>query len=131
MKYSRTLRISEEIKKVVSHIIQFEIKDPKLIENFCTITKVETTNDYSYCFIYVSVYGDDESKRTVIKSLEKASGFIRREIGRKVKLRITPMPVFKLDDSGEYVSNINKLINTVIENDSKNINTFDENNYVK
>lgn len=125
MKYSRTLRVSEEIRKVVSEMLLFEIKDPRL-SMMTSITRVETTNDYGYCTIYVSVMDSEENKEKTMIALKKASGFIRREIGRKIKLRITPEIKFVLDNSIEYSSIMDKKIKEVIKNDEAISNTSDE-----
>lgn len=122
MGYDRTLRVSEEIRKVVSTLIQFELKDPR-ISALTTVTRVETTNDYSFTTIYVSVMGSDEDKANTVLGLEQAKGFIRREIGKKIKLRTTPEPIFKLDDSLEYSSKMSKLIDEVISHDASISNT--------
>ncbi|MCK8058804.1 MULTISPECIES: 30S ribosome-binding factor RbfA [unclassified Fusibacter] len=98
MKFERTLRISEEIKKVVSHLIRFEIKDPR-ISSLTSITHVETTNDLRFVNIYISVLDGPEKALETIKGLNSAKGFVRKAIGKEVKLRATPEPIFKLDDS--------------------------------
>lgn len=112
MKFERTLRISEEIKKVVSHLIRFEIKDPR-ISSLTSITHVETTNDLRFVNIYISVLDGPEKALETIKGLNSAKGFVRKAIGKEVKLRATPEPIFKLDDSIAQSVRMSQLITEV------------------
>ncbi len=114
MKYDRTLRISEEIKKVVSVLLSNHLKDPG-IAPMTTVTKVRTTNDLRYTNIYISVL-DETQAETTIEALNRAKGFIRREIGSSINLRYTPEPIFKYDDSIEYSQRMSKLIDEVNSN---------------
>ncbi len=113
MSYARSKRISEEIKKVVSSLIMTEIKDPR-VSKLTTVTHVETTKDLSFVYIYVSVFDRDSYKQSTIEGLNKAKGFIRREIGKRVSLRATPEPIFKLDESIENGVHMSAVINEVV-----------------
>lgn len=114
MKYDRTLRISGEIKKIISSLLASELKDPGL-SLLTTVTKVHTTGDLRYSNIYISVLNSDEAEST-IAALNRAKGFIRREIGSRLSLRYTPEPIFKYDDSIEYSQHMSDLISSVNEN---------------
>ncbi|NLX61751.1 MAG: 30S ribosome-binding factor RbfA [Tissierellia bacterium] len=116
MNKKRLSRIAEEIKRVVSQLIQREIKDPR-ISPLTSITKVEVTNDLSYAKIYISVMGNDEDKENTLTGLKSAKGFIRREIGNRIDLRHAPEPVFYLDESIEQSLYISKLIEEVNRED--------------
>jgi len=109
----RTDRISEEMKKEVSAIIQYELKDPRLPQ-MISVTGVDVTRDLRYARIYISVLGSENEKRDAIAGLRSAAGFIRREIGRRIQLRYTPEILFELDNSIERGVYINKLINETI-----------------
>lgn len=124
---NRTDRISEEVKKEVSDIIQNHIKDPRL-PDFVSIIAVHVTKDLRYAKVYVSVLGDEEKKKDALAALSSAAGFIRREIGQRIKLRFTPEFSFKLDDSIEHGMYLSKLIDDTVgqKKDSKP-NTPDEN----
>ncbi len=113
MSYARSKRISEEIKKVVSSLIMTEIKDPR-VSKLTTVTHVETTRDLSFVYIYVSVFDKDSYKESTIEGLNKAKGYIRREIGKRVSLRATPEPIFKLDESIENGVHMSAVINEVV-----------------
>ncbi|NLU27564.1 MAG: 30S ribosome-binding factor RbfA [Hungateiclostridium thermocellum] len=106
----RIKRISEEIKREISDIIQNELKDPRL-SKLISITEVNVTKDLRYAKVYVSVMGSEEEKANSLEGLKSAAGFIRREIGRRVQLRYTPEIHFELDNSIERGAYITKLIN--------------------
>jgi len=109
MKFDRNKRISEEIKKIVSNLISNEIKDPR-IPRFTSITHVETTRDHRYTYIYISFLQDNINIEEAMKGLNKAKGFIRREIGKVITLHYTPEPVFKLDESIKNAMHLEKVI---------------------
>lgn len=106
---NRIDKISEEVKREVSRIIQTDVKDPRL-PMMVSVTAAKVTKDLKYATIYVSVLGDDAQKENAILALKSASGFIRHELGQNVQLRVLPELVFKLDDSIEHGFYISKLI---------------------
>ncbi|SCZ76846.1 30S ribosome-binding factor RbfA [Acidaminobacter hydrogenoformans] len=113
MGITRTRRISEEIKKVVSNLLLFELKDPR-ISRMTSVTSVDTTNDLRYTNIYISVYDPNADLDQTIEGLNKAKGFIRKEIGKAIDLRYTPEPIFIKDESiekGVYLTNLIKKVN--------------------
>jgi len=109
----RTDRISEEVKREVSAMIQNELKDPRL-PKMISVTAAEVTRDLRYAKVYISVLGNEDEKRDAIRGLKSAAGFIRREIGRRIQLRYTPEMIFELDDSIERGVYISKLINETV-----------------
>lgn len=104
----RTHRVGEQIKKEISHLFQFELKDPRI--GFVTVTGVDMTGDLQQAEIFISVLGDDTEKEETLNAINKAAGFIRSEIGKKVRLRLTPELIFSLDQSVEYGSRIEQLL---------------------
>jgi len=112
MNKRRINRISEEIRKVISELLSREIKDPR-ISPLTSVTKVEVTNDLSYAYIYISVLGNDEDKANTIKGLQSAKGYIKREIGNRIDLRLLPELIFRLDESIEQGIYISQLIDKV------------------
>jgi ribosome-binding factor A len=112
----RINRISEEIKKEVSSIIQNELKDPRL-PRMISIVSLNVTKDLKYAKIYVSVLGTEEEKKGAITALKSAAGFIRREVSRRVLIRYTPEMHFELDTSIERGIHISKLINETRKQD--------------
>jgi ribosome-binding factor A len=118
MKAKRINRISEEIRKVVSELLNNGLKDPR-INPMTTITNVQVTGDLRYVNIYVSVLGDELGKKETLEGLQSAKGFIRTEIGNKIDLRYVPEPIFHLDESIEQGIYMSKLIEKVKEEDEK------------
>ena len=104
-------RLSEAIKKEVSDILKNEIKDPRL--GFVTITLVEVSGDLRYARVFVSVLGSEDEQKATSLVLERAVGYIRSEIGKRIRLRYTPEIIFKLDNSIERGTRIIKLMEEV------------------
>jgi ribosome-binding factor A len=115
-KGTRIIRINEEIKKELSEIIRNEIKDPRIKDTLVSVVNVDTSSDLKICKIYISVMGDKEQKENVIEGLKNASGFIRREIARRINLRNTPEFIFKLDDSIEYSIHLSRIMDEISHN---------------
>lgn len=123
MKDKRINRISGEVKRVVSELLNNGLKDPR-VSSMVTVTSVDVTRDLSFAKIYVSVLGDNKEKQETIEGLRSAKGFIRSEIAKKVDLRHVPEPIFHLDESLEQAIYMTELINKVAKEDEKNrINT--------
>lgn len=112
-------RINEEVRKVVSNIIQNEIKDPRL-NTLISVTRVEVTKDLGYAKVFVSILGTKEEKEENLKILKKSAGFIRRGVGREVKLRITPQILIELDNSIEQGMHIDSILHKIKESGEKN-----------
>jgi len=110
----RINRISEEMKKIISEIILTELKDPRLPQ-MVSITSVNVTKDLKYAKVYVSVLGSDEEKNNAIQALKSASGYIRREVGHRIKIRYTPEIIFELDNSIEHGDYISRLIDKTMK----------------
>ncbi len=113
----RTNRISEEMKREISSIVQSELKDPRL-PKLVSILSVNVTKDLRYAKVYVSVMGNDEEKKNAISALKSAAGYIRREVGHRMQLRYTPEMHFELDTSIEHGAYITKLINDTISHEN-------------
>ena len=119
MSKTRIGRINEEIQKELSSLIR-TLKDPRVQNAMISITDVETTGDLRYAKVYVSVLEKEKSK-DVLKGLKSAGGWLRREIGNKLKLRYTPELVFELDDSITKGAHMFALINSLhIQKDDDN-----------
>lgn len=119
MKNQRINRISEEVKKVVSELLYNGLKDPR-VHPLTSVTNVEVTRDLSFAKIYISVLGSQKEKEESLQGLLSAKGFIRKEIAKKVDLRVVPVPIFVLDESIEKAMYMTDLINKVSKEDNKN-----------
>ena len=114
----RIEKLQELIKQEMSKMLLKEIKDPRI--GFVTVTDVEMTGDLREAKIYVSIMGGAEQVKSSLEGLNSALGFIRREIGQRVRLRFTPEISFALDTSLDYGDHIQKLL-LQVEGDAKNV----------
>ena len=116
----RPERIAEAIKKEVADLICQEVKDPRV--GFVTITRVEVTRDLSYAKIFVSVMGSEEQRQETLQALQKVAGFLRSEVGRRIKVRHAPELIFKLDTSLDHGTRIMKLLHEVNKQEESSTN---------
>ena len=107
----RTDRVEEEIKKIVSKLIDNGIKDPR-VNGLISVTKVDVSKDMKYCKIYVSMLGTKD-KDEALKGLDSAKGVVRKEIGERIRTFNTPEVKFIYDDSMEYGQHIDSIINSL------------------
>ncbi len=110
----RASRVGEQIKKEVSQILQAEIKDPRFT-GFLSVTDVEVSRDLGFARIYVSIYGSEKERQLTLKALESAVGFIRTEVGKRIRLRHVPEISFHLDKSIEYGAHISEILKDLKE----------------
>lgn len=116
----RVNRVGEQMKKELGDIIGRKIKDPRI--GFVTVTDVEVTGDLQQAKVFISVLGDDVQKENTLKALAKAKGFIRTEIGQRIRLRKTPEITFEFDQSIDYGNRIETLLHQVQNEDKENEN---------
>lgn len=105
-------RTTEDIKRELTDILR-HVKDPRVSDAFISIIRVEVTNDISYCNVYISAMEGLERAKLALKGLKSASGFIRRELGNRLKLRHVPELIFHATDSIEYSANISRILNSL------------------
>jgi len=111
MAQERMAKVGEEIKKELSKIITFDLKDPR-ITGMVSITKVVVTPDFKYAKVYISSI-NCKDKKELLKGFKNASGHLRSKISSQMKLRYTPELVFELDESMEYGAHISQVIEDV------------------
>lgn len=109
--------MAEAIKEEISDILQHQLKDPRI--GFVSVVQVEVSNDLRHARVYVSVFGDATKKAETLKALESASGFIRSELGQRIRLYHTPEVVFELDESIEHGARIAQLLQEVRRDEGK------------
>lgn len=113
----RTRRVEEEMKREIASIIKENIKDPRV--GFVTVTGVEVTPDFRYAKVFVSVYGDDETVKKAMEGLGKASGYIRKEVSQRVKLRNSPELSFRFDESIRHGAKIAEILAEIQSEEGK------------
>lgn len=115
--FSRSQRVTEQILRELAELIRLEVKDPRV--GFITLTEVELTPDYAHAKVYfTSMTGQDDLDET-LAGLRRASGFLRRELGRRVRIHTTPELHFHYDKSVEQGSRMSQLIDKVVREDSE------------
>ncbi|SMP47646.1 ribosome-binding factor A [Anoxynatronum buryatiense] len=117
MAYPRVSRINEEYKKIISQIIRHELKDPR-ISQMASVVSVDVTRDLSFATVYISVLGSEDEKQQTLEGLAKSAGYVRREVGKRVKLHHTPAILFKEDNSIEYGVSMSQKIAAVNRTDA-------------
>ncbi len=115
MSKQRNYRVAEEIKREVSDIIKTEVKDPRLSVGVISITGVKMTGDLSYAQISLSIYAKDQDTDVteILEIVRKSAGFIRMELGKRIRIRHIPQLLFQLDTSMEYGDHINKILKSL------------------
>ncbi|MCC6935090.1 MAG: 30S ribosome-binding factor RbfA [Thermomicrobiales bacterium] len=104
----RQERVADLIRDEVSLIIQHEMSDPRL--GMVSITHVEMSPDLRYARLFVSIYGTDEEQRSSLVALNNASGFIRRTLAPRLRMRTIPEISFRLDRSMAHAESIARIL---------------------
>ncbi len=105
----RTERVNALLKKQIGEIIVSQINDPRLT-SLITITNVEVSPDLGRAKVFTSAMGSPEDIGVIIDTLNKASGYLRRELKQRVVLRNIPLLNFVFDDSIEKAQRMLDLI---------------------
>jgi len=109
----RLARLRELFKQEISTILQREMKDPRI--GFVSVTDVELSQDLRHAKVFVSILGDEGAKAKTMAALTSAQGFIRTELGRRIRLRYIPQVHVKLDESIERGVRVQHLLRRVTE----------------
>jgi ribosome-binding factor A len=110
----RPRRLAEEIRREVTDMLQSELHDPRICK-LSSITDVEVSRDLRYAKLFVSVYGSEEEQTQTLAGLQSAGGFIRSELGKRIRLRFLPELAFCLDPSIQKGIKLTGLIREVME----------------
>ena len=113
----RIERVNSLIRQEISDLLQRQVKDPRL-GDFIAVTEVVTSPDLKFAKVFVSRIGNEKEKKEVLSVLTSASGFFRRELAKRLKLRYTPELSFQWDDSIERGDHLLQLIDKVTRGNS-------------
>ncbi|BAZ03410.1 30S ribosome-binding factor RbfA [Calothrix sp. NIES-3974] len=116
----RVSRVAELIRREVSQMLLHDIKDDRVGMGMVSVTDVDVSGDLQHAKIYVSIYGNDEAKAQTMAGLKSATGYVRSELGARVRLRRTPEVVFIEDKSIERGSRVLSLLNKISLESSAN-----------
>jgi len=108
--YKRSQRVSDLIREEIADIIMNRVKNPRL--GFITVTGAKITEDLKIATIYISILKEEE-KETALEILNSAKGFIRAELSKRVRMKFIPTLTFRIDESLEYGSRIEKLLKEI------------------
>ena len=111
MRFKRSKRLQGLILQEISLLIQNGLKDPRI--GFCTVTKIDLTDNLRHAKIYVSVIGSEKEIKDTLEGLNSAKNFIRKTLGKSLYLKYVPELEFKKDTSPEHLDKINRLINEI------------------
>lgn len=106
--FKRSEKVSEAIHEMVSALLIKGLKDPRI--GFVTITGVKVTDDLHLATIYFTVVGTDEEKKATEQGLNSAKGYMRKELGKNLRMRYVPELIFRYDASLEYGNRIDSLL---------------------
>jgi ribosome-binding factor A len=115
--FLRSDRMAEQLRRELAEIVRDEIKDPRL--GFVSFTEVRMSRDLSHAVIYCSLF-NSERQQEAIDVLNRAVGFIRKEIGRRIRARIVPTLKFVIDESVTRGEAMDDLISEAMNRDKKN-----------
>ena len=112
--FSRTLRVAEQLQRELAELIRDEVKDPRL--GMVSISGVEVSRDMAHAKVYVSVLGEAQVAQDSLEALNHAAGFLRHELGRRMRLRSVPHLRFIHDRSLEEGARMSALIDEALGN---------------
>ena len=110
--FSRKDRVSEQIRRELAELIRTELKDPRV--GMISLTDVEVTADYAHAKVYFSSLAGSATLDEVMTGLQKASGFLRRELGKRISIHMTPQLHFVFDQSLERGADLSALIQKAV-----------------
>lgn len=113
--FSRASRVSEQIRRELAELIQLEVKDPRV--GFITLTDVEISPDYAHAKVYFTSLKGEEGAGEIMTGLRAASGFLRRELGRRIRIHTLPELHFAYDRSVENGDRLSRLIDEAVKSD--------------
>lgn len=109
--HKRSDKVAEAIHELVSELLVKGIKDPRI--GFVTVTGVKVTDDLHVAKVYFTVIGSDEEKRSSTAGLNSSRGYIRREMGKRLRMKYIPDLIFEYDTSLDYGNRIDALLKEV------------------
>lgn len=113
MQFKRSIQVAEALKREASDIIANSLKDPRL--GFITVTGADMADDLRYARIFISILGDEDARKKSLQGLESAKGFVRRELGQRLRLKFTPEIDFKFDETVAQGDRIDRLLHQLSE----------------
>lgn len=104
-------RVAERIKQILSELIQFEARDPRLSE--VVVLDVDIDREVMYATVYVTAYSGEEAREEVLEALERAAGFLRSQVASRMSLRHVPELRFEWDETTAQAARIEDLLDSL------------------
>jgi ribosome-binding factor A len=111
--YKRTARIASLVREVIADLIRTEVKDPRV--RAITLTDVEVTGDLREAKVFFAHHGSEQDEEEILRGLHKAGGYLRSQLGKKIRLRVTPSLQFIVDRSLDYGARIEAVLREINE----------------
>ena len=121
---SRPDRVADLIRAEVTTMIARELHDPGI--GFVTVTRVQVTNDLQHARVFYTSLGDAEARKNTARALERAEGFMRRQIGQRLRLRRAPEIAFEFDTSIGHQDRVEQLLKEIADEQARGDQTDDE-----
>jgi ribosome-binding factor A len=117
--FARSSRVSEQIHRELSELIRLELKDPRLSSklSLVTLTGVEVTPDYAHAKVFYTSLAGEEHRQEIERGLKHSAGFLRRELGRRIRIHHIPELHFVYDASVERGTRLSNLIDAAVKSD--------------
>ncbi|MDD3380368.1 MAG: 30S ribosome-binding factor RbfA [Rugosibacter sp.] len=119
--FSRSDRVAEQLRRDLADLLRFSIKDPRIAAKLTlvTITDVEVTVDYAHAKVFYTSMAGTETHQEVAEGLQRSAGFLRRELGRRIRIHQIPELHFVYDASVERGTYLSGLIDAAVDSDKK------------
>jgi len=119
--FSRSDRVSEQIRRELADLLRFHLKDPRISAKLTlvTLTDVEVSPDYAHAKVFYTSMADPEANALIDEGLRRSAGFLRRELGKRIRIHQTPELHFVFDASVENGSRLSRLIDEAVESDRR------------
>lgn len=119
--YKRSEKVAEAIHEEISRLLINGVKDPRV--ELVTVTGVKLTDDLRHATVYFSIRGAEAGRKDAEAGLNSAKGFLRREVGKMLRMRYVPEIIFRYDESVAYGSHIESILKQIHESDKDNAQT--------
>lgn len=114
----KTDRTAEDVRREIASVIR-ELKDPRIAGHIISVSRIELASDLSYAKVYISALEGLDTSKDAVLALKNAAGFIRKEIGSKIRMRKTPELTFIADNSIEQGMKIVERMNTLLKDEEQ------------
>jgi ribosome-binding factor A len=119
--FSRSDRIAEQLRRELNDLLRCEVKDPRLAPHLglLTLTDVDVSGDYSHAKVFYTTLADEAAARELATGLDRLAGFLRRELGKRIRIHQIPQLHFVYDSSVERGTRLSNLIDAAVASDQR------------